>query len=153
MSVGLTVMSGGAIALTRNAAPVSDPFVGLTDIFPGQPRTALEARGFSCFVSNYSYRSTPAEYCFLSRDEGVFSVVEALVSGVTIREVDFKVRENSLRIGDLMLLWGSPAIYEHTDSVNFLWEHGIGAVATPHGRHPSYMLAVKTIYITEPNVR
>ena len=71
----------------------SNPFVDYVDVFPGQPRTALEAHGFSCPASAYAnLPDTIGETCILMPREGLFQQVRLYVVRDIIQQIDFVAR-------------------------------------------------------------
>ncbi len=116
--LGILVMVAAVTALARHMQPPSNPFSAYADIFQRQPRSALVARGFSC-----SHRA-PDNYditCILKPPEGVFSQVSAGFSQDFIRYTTVMVRENMLRVGDLVALWGRPEVHEYGHVAMFVW--------------------------------
>ena len=146
---GLTVINIGARALAEYTMPPSNPFSSFADIFPGQPRNALETRGFSCSIVPYS--DIPNEYCYFYPTTGAFSKVSVLVSKDVIRITSFILSENALNMGDLMLLWGKPLSDESSSWVHFL-SHKIVVTAfvVDHTRQLSPFLRVLKVIITNP---
>jgi hypothetical protein len=130
-------------AIEQSSAPIVNPFAEYSDVFPGQPKSAATAHGFSCPAGTYG---SPQEYCFLHPATGIFSQVGVKVSGGIIRQIDFILRDYNLRLGNLILLWGMP---QHT-AWNIAWP-AIGVMAATHSssERVSPMLVVRQVFFTE----
>ena len=132
--------------LTLNGAtrPPADPFALYADLLPGQSSTALSTYGFTCHPVSDRYAQTA--YCSLTPTSGDFSLVEVFLDPEsTVAEIDFTLRNNLFKVGDLMLLWGKPTVHPHADSINFIWQNGAGAT-TQYSRHISFSLTVQKVY-------
>jgi len=85
-------------------------------------------------VHNLPPQPTP----FIGRhDEETGNVrrVEVTVSRGVIREITFRIRQNTLRLGDLALLWGSPEVRSFGRGIFLFWrECGITALVMGLGR-------------------
>jgi hypothetical protein len=150
MLVGFTGVNVAAMGLGGQATRPPDLFSSFADVFPGQPRSAVVARGFSCAMGTYPV--LPDEYCTLSPAAGAFTQVGAVVShGIVIR-TDFILRSGSLRFGDLAELWGVPENqeYEGHHVADYFW-HGKGVSASAFfdtGRF-SLFLPVRSVSFTD----
>jgi hypothetical protein len=113
------------MSLRQSSTQISDPFAAFADVFPGQPKSAATARGFSCPAGTYG---SPNEHCMLYLKGSVFSHVGVDVVDGTIRYSSFTVRKSTLRVGDLVLLWGMPDIEARGDVVVLRW-HRIDTIA------------------------
>jgi hypothetical protein len=147
--LGLTVVSLGAIAWARYGVPSPNPFSSYVDIFPGQPSSALQARGFSCSMEFNRYTSN--EYCFSYPAAGVFSKVGVVVSKGVISIISFTMRENTLRLGDLMMLWGKPDFTENDRSTYYFWRgSGVTAIADNDTGRFTHYFPVRRAIIANP---
>jgi hypothetical protein len=69
-----------------------------------------------------------------------------IVKEDTIYSVVFRFRDNTLRIGDLVLLWGKPDDSKYDDFDQFSWAHRNAiVVVTPSTDNLSYTLPVRII--------
>lgn len=95
----------GIVMVWRSTEVAANPFVEYTDILPGQSRQTAELHGFGCqqATNNYSYYSSGYATCTLLPASGAFSQIEVLLDKDVIVQSTFRIRENSLRFGDLML--------------------------------------------------
>ena len=141
----LAGLAGMAIAARAAAQfipiiPTSDPFATYTDIFPGQPVSALQTRIFSCRLphdnaQDSTSRHNPIEKsCIFIPTRGVFSSIEAKFFGDAIDKLIFTVRINTLRVGDLESILGTPPIHVFEREVYFV--------------SPKHLVAVKTAAYT-----
>lgn len=120
IAICLIVMANGATAMGKYLSkPPSNPFALFADIFPGQPQIAVETRRFQCTNGLYSYLTNT--YCNLALPTGFFSQVSVVIGDGLINEISFRLREETLRVGDLMVLWGIPTVREYPHSVYFYW--------------------------------
>jgi hypothetical protein len=136
-------------ALGQNAQPPLDPFASFDDVFPGQPRSAIVARRFSCLTNAYeNYSEAPNELCLLRPKDGLFSQVSVGVKGDIIRNILFILRDNTLTIGDLMMLWGKQDFHMYNGTSYFYWgDTGNTATGVSHSRRFSLFLPLRSVYI------
>lgn len=145
MFLGFSVVSAGVVTVVGNRIPPSNPFASYVDVFPGQLRSAVEARGFLCYKETYEYR--PNEHCSINQPIGAFSQVGVVVSEDVIGQISFRIRANTLRVGDLMILWGMPEVQEHSRSVYLYWRsNSIFAIASHDTGRFSLFLPVRRVY-------
>jgi hypothetical protein len=134
LAVGLV----GWAAAVRLNVQFPDPFAAYTDIFPGQPRSAVIARGFSC-------QSSP-QYCTAAPADGPFFLVAVTLANDSVRRLDFTVRQNTLVMGDLPLAWGRPRIQIYQESVILNWTAlGVSANGWAASRHFDYFMPLVRI--------
>ena len=149
--IGLSASTCGVVVLVRSTAQPTDPFASFTDVFPRNPRSAIEARRFRCpppdeETSNYNTGSP----CFLWPIAGTFAQVGVVVSEGNIRQTFFTMRKNTLRVGDLMVLWGKPEIRTYSRSVYLLWRsRRIFAWVSDYTGWMSPFLPVWRVYFTD----
>lgn len=140
----LGVKTIGLIGVPRN------PLASYSDILPGHPRSAAEMRGFSCMLSAYGAAATPDQYCVLEPGEGPISQVAVTIDDDTIRTISFRMRDNTLNVGDLIMIWGRPHIQEYQHSVYYYWrEQGIFALSSETNGESSLFLHITRVNITE----
>jgi hypothetical protein len=139
----------GMRVLTGTAAAPSNPFAAFADVFPGQSRGAAVARGFLCFAGNAPGSEDLAdERCILRPGSGAFSQVEVFTSGSVIRRLDFEIRQDELRLGDLILFWGVPEVQVYDRAVYVVWRSlGISTLVTRHSKEFSLFLPVQRVYL------
>jgi hypothetical protein len=114
VNLGVGLLAGHSIA------PSPDPFAAYADVFPGQPRSAVVGRGFTCPTTAYGgYHQPGEETCVLWPRTGTFFQVTARVSQDVIRHITFTARDHALRLGDLVALWGRPESRGH--DIQFVW--------------------------------
>jgi hypothetical protein len=77
----------------------SNPFADYVDVFPGQPRSSLEAHGFSCPASFFGDTlATNGETCVLWSATDPFRQVHAYILHDVIRQTEFVMDETTLTI-------------------------------------------------------
>jgi hypothetical protein len=103
MLTGFAVVTVGARVLAESTVVPFDPFSAYADIFPGQSMTAVKARGLLCRDVMYQIHE---EVCTLTTTSGDITGVNVTISTDIIRLITFTMRENSLNVGDLLLLTG-----------------------------------------------
>lgn len=124
--IGFMAFSSGARSLAQRTLPPASPFEAYLDIFPGQPMSALEGRGFSCqFAQNQNYYAKPPEVpedqCLFTSAVGIFSAIKVVGSNQSIREVRFILRDNSLRLGDLLVMLAFPQFRSYHRTTFAFW--------------------------------
>ena len=83
----------GLPAGETSVSAASNPFADYIDVFPGQPRSALEELGFSCPASYLANLPDAAgETCVLWSATGLFSQVRVYVVQDVIQNIDFVMR-------------------------------------------------------------
>ena len=106
-----------ALGLTARALP--NPFAAYADIFPGQPASAIEARGFSC-PSNYNdYQPPTGIYCTFTPADGVFFHVAVVLFKGKIHQISFIMHKNTLTVGDLELIFETGAVHKFPRTAYF----------------------------------
>jgi len=146
---GFSAGGAGMRILARNAAAASNPFAVFADVFPGQSRSAVAARGFSCYSAGASAsdRDPTDESCILRPESGSLSQVEVLIPGDEIRRLDFRIHENALRLGDLAVFWGVPEVQRYSRSLYVFWRSlGIFALVVRNTEEFSLFLPVQRVY-------
>jgi hypothetical protein len=120
LSLVLTGVSIAAMTLAQHAPAPFNPFAEFTDIFPGQPITAVAERGFTCADGQqHNYTQLEQVHCTLEMPTGHFSRIEAIVNRLYIQKVTFMLRGNTFRVGDLALLLGEPVNHALGQMVGF----------------------------------
>ena len=99
-----------------------DPFAAFVDIFPGQPRNALETRGVNCPVRHSSEFGAPAyDTCEVRPATGPFLQVRVALSKDVIRQIEFVPQDTRIRVGDLINMWGLPLTYRSQNVRYYYW--------------------------------
>jgi hypothetical protein len=109
---GFTVVNIAATVLGGyvEGRPLFNPFAAWVDALLGQPRSVIDARAFSCPISTYNYYVTLTEdHCYLTLTGGAIAQVSVYISHGFVRHVYFKLRDNTLKVRDLLILWGRSA--------------------------------------------
>jgi hypothetical protein len=141
--VGCIVATSVIAALARTGVPSSNPFDSFAYVFPGQPVGDLEAQGFTCV----SDADAPDGRCFLILPTGAFSRIAAATSGGIVVQVAFTTRDDRLRVGDLIALWGRPEIDVYRRAVYLYWRsRNIFALASRHTGSFSIFLPVRMVH-------
>jgi hypothetical protein len=138
----LTITSVSMMVVTAIAGsqPRFDPFGEYADIMPGQSQDALSERGFNC---QFKLIPTFEEICSLIPEMRIFSEIQVrLVSNPSTGRVSqtiFKLPEDRLTYGDLVLLWGKPQIIIYGQTANLRWHTShIIAILQTNNHHFSY---------------
>ena len=116
---GFMVVNTGAMTLMEYIAPTpSNPFTTYADVFPGQPVSAAEAIGFSCYtIGNNIDGDLFEKHCYSHPDTGAFSSLDILISEGIIRQITFIIRDDTMRIGDLELFLEEKSIHTYFQMV------------------------------------
>jgi hypothetical protein len=127
---------------------------------PGQPASALEGRGFTCWSDSYNYyaghpenHDPTEEFCIFTPAEGVFSSVETVISRDTIQTLTFILRDNTLQVGDLEKLLEMPMLHTlHNTAYFFLPEDFVIVKTADFTEQFSLFLSVWSISFTDMNL-
>ena len=136
--LGLATVGLGADALAHvTSQTLSNPFESYRDIFPGQPMSALEGRGFSCqFAQDHNYYATPLEgQCLLTPATGRFSSIEVSITAQRVQLIRFSLRENTFKLGDLLVMFNVPDFRVYPQTTFAFWHDYF--VALPTNQHSS----------------
>ena len=102
-----------SIRLLPQTAPPPDPFVSFADILPGQSKSDLAEQRFLCSTADHNYVEPLEEVCVFDPPTGIFSTVAvSFVNDVSDGGFLF-VRDGTLKVGDLVKLWGKPRIHQY----------------------------------------
>jgi hypothetical protein len=147
--LGIVIVSMTVVAIGRSAPIPPNPFASFADVFPGQPRSAITAWDFSCVINSYAaFDGVPNEYCTFNPATGTFSQVRIAIYKNVIQSIVFVLRENTLTVGDLMLLWGRVTVRGINRAAYFYWHRsGIAATAVNHSGQFSLLLPVRSVTI------
>jgi hypothetical protein len=146
----LTVANMGTRSLAQYMPALPDPFPDYADILPGQPASAVQARGFSCDQGYSSYLNTTHILCTLIPAGGDFSSIQVRTNEGNIRETTFIMRDNRLKVGDLERLLDTRSAHSPDHVANFFLPKYVVIAKTidPVG-HFSRFLPVWSISFTE----
>lgn len=149
--IGLGASTCGVVVLLRSTTQPTNPFASFADLLPRTPRSAIQAWGFVCPQSGEDdFEHYMGSTCILWPTEGLFAQVDVVISEGDIRQTVFTVSEDTLRVGDLMVLWGTPEIRRYSRSVYLLWRsHRTFAWASDYPGQMSPFLPVWKIYFTD----
>jgi len=128
--------------------PVVNPFLAYASLFPDQPWTSALAREFLCYDTVMPSPADVTEECVFRPQTGSLSQVNITVwDGIIIR-LRFAVRENSLRVGDLAMLWGTPDLQSYAQGASlYQWhDHSMVALTSSNGGRFTYFLPVSYIH-------
>jgi hypothetical protein len=146
---GITIsVTGVSMAAYRE---VSNPFAAFNDLFGDNARQAALARGFTCRdTRSGGLARTMSDYCAQRDIDEMFSGISMRMSGESAVEISFSLRENTLSLGDLVLLWGEPEIRQSCTVVAITWPaHRIhGFAAPPSNGQISYFLPIQSVSFT-----
>jgi hypothetical protein len=105
LSVGNLVLVMLCLTLTRSLPPPAVPFSINPALAPGRLAPDLGAAGYRCDSPTNNFY---VEVCVVEPTTGSFSQISVVVQQRRITTVKFTVREPTLSLGDLVVLWGHP---------------------------------------------
>jgi len=152
LAMGFTILILCARSLGQYSLPPPSPFDSFADIFPGQPDDSIKARGFYCIMTpSYSVLADNSnEHCTLKLERGSISEIRILISQHLIRQIQFMLREDLLKLGDLMLFLGVPDNHQNAHSIGFVWPgSGIYASADSDTRLFSPLIRLSMVSFTD----
>ncbi|MEO8606290.1 MAG: hypothetical protein ABI690_00285 [Chloroflexota bacterium] len=125
-----TVISLGVRTLALYLAPSTDPFAFFAEMLPGQSGSAIEGQPFSCYWEDDEYQIA-RQHCAMQVTTGAFAGVGIVISKAgIIQYATFMLRPNTLLLGDLMVLLGSPTFHRYGADMEFSWpDRGVTASA------------------------
>lgn len=144
---------GAAIALMMGLAHLTDhpsnPFAAYADVLPGQPREAVEARGFDCWLRDYNYHDPTETRCILKLTEDTFSSVEVVYANGIIHQTSFMLRDSTISVGELVVMLNASEIQSH-GSIYFTWQGQIGvAQLVRPSKHFSVLGRISQVTLTD----
>ena len=157
VSIGVAILVLAMTALTRFAQSPSNPFSAYTDILPGQPRSALVMRGFSCSyeheITIEPFQSPISQFCRLRPETGVFDLIGVILDDNVIKQVTFSLRDHSLTVGDLAQWWGKPELFSPRAAwIGFSWpDMSVTAYTQSVNRKFSYFSPLTHVFIGDLN--
>jgi hypothetical protein len=144
---GFSLTNFGVMAFafsTQFMQASSNPFLEYMDIFPGQSTDAVKSRTFSC-VDIHSYQVSSDQSCALTVSSSVFSHIEITISGGYIRDTTFTMRDDTFKVGNLVLLFGNPTFRVSPYNVFFSWNDLFVSVLTMTSVKPVVFRPVWTV--------
>ena len=120
--ISLTIVNVWTGVLTQPSEPASNPFATFVDIFPGQPRSAVDTREFSCYGNPLT--TAVDENCTMELADGVVKEIQIGILFNVIDTTTFVIRDNGLRLGDFEVFLGTPEVHRFGSMVQFLWADG-----------------------------
>ncbi len=140
-----------AMLLNQLTEPPANPFAAFAAVFPGQPSSAVQGKGFACSANPYG--GYLDEYCFVYPATGIFRQVRVMISYGTIRQIAFTTHKDAVMLGDLVALWGRPEVYEYSQSVVLLWPgSGVRALQLSNTGQFSLFSPVGNVMITNTDM-
>ncbi len=137
---GFSLINLGVTAFAQSTQPglaFSNPFLEYNYAFPGQISPALNSEVFTCFET-HTYNTLAEKSCSMNLASGIFSRIETSIYEGVIRQTTFTLRDNTLKIGDLALLFNAPNFHAYPRKVFFFWTKLFVIVSTTaNGNHPS----------------
>jgi hypothetical protein len=131
-----------AFSMVAQGSPPPDPFLPYSDLLAkGQMLAAIESRNGSCRFELLE----ASQICSLEPEAGIFSDIRVTIVNGVPTGVSFQINKNTLRVGDLVVLWGQPA-KQKTRSI-LSWSEGVMARAVV-GNELNYLAPVWVVSFT-----
>ena len=143
---GFALGNIGAAALAQATVPPANPFLEYADLFPGQSVSAVNARSFSCHSTNNYYESE--ETCASTVASGVVASIDIVISEGLIGQTTFTLRDNTFKVGDLILLFGESALQTYPHRAYFSWQGFFLIVSTTARGNPAAIRPVWSVTFT-----
>lgn len=140
------------VIIWRSVVVAPNPFVEYADILPGHNRQTAELHGFGCqqATNNYSYYSSGYATCTLLPASGAFSQIEVVLDKDVIVQSTFRIRENTLRFGDLMLTMDMRILRTYPNELFFFWQTFFINVKTSVKKKAIALRPIGSITFTDP---
>jgi hypothetical protein len=141
--IGCSVAIAGTLTLARHRVQPSIPFSAFKGVFPGQPKSAVLAHGFSCARQD----TMQHEYCILNLETGPFSNIGVVLDNDEVRQIEFTLPQGVLRLGDLVVLLGSPDDQIDVGTTRFFFwsRHDIVAETNAYRGYMSFELSIEMV--------
>jgi len=152
--LGVLAIVIGLMAFTRyNEVPLN-PFAAYADMLPGAPISAALEHGFSRLSNNsHSPSDGVIEVCDYSPQSELFSRMRVSTQDGVIKVLILTPHDNTVKLGDLILMWGTPEVHFNTTHVSlvlFLWPaQRASALASTYDQRLIYFLPIQTITFSE----
>lgn len=131
---GFAMVSMGLRISSKPINEVIDLFSPYMDIFPGNPISATQARGFLCNSHNDFY-PVHVEHCYFTPVAGRVYGIYVVASENIIRQTTFTMRNDSLMLGDLVLLSKSHDFSAYLQEIIFFSSKGFSIWLTDTAVH------------------
>lgn len=146
--LGASVSAVVIASITLDGQHPADPFAAYADLLLAEPPHDFVQRGFECQAGT---APTFAWDCMAKPADRKFSEI-----GINItyhdghqRLLTFRPRQNTVLIGDLMLVWGKAEIRVERDYTYFNWPDAHArAIITTLGRRYSHFQSVSYVAMT-----
>ncbi len=140
ITVGAAILTLAVIVLARHEA-LANPFSLYLDMLPGRSPSAVVERECGSARQNL-----PGATCTISPTSGAFSRIVVTANG-SIVSTTFNVRQQSVRVGELMVLWGKPTIQIRGGSATLSWSRpgAVASVTLPQNHRFNYFLPVGSV--------
>lgn len=127
----------GLPALTARETAVLNPLDMYSELLPGQPINRVGGAGLSC---------TFGAYCTQTVSGGAVKSVEVLLQNETVSRLNIWLRDESMRLGDLVLWWGNPCRRIAGNTIE-LWWPDLRITATGSLTASRYFSAIRRISV------
>lgn len=115
----------GVLAMPQGTRRSFDPFADYAVLLPGQ--LIAMSPDFMCRAEFNEFLSKNT-YCSFAPDDNRFSAVKVMIADGIIETLAFEVRDQALRVGDLIALWGAPHVVHVDSRFILIWhDHHISA--------------------------
>jgi len=142
--IGVTIIVFGVILAARRE--ISDPFSIVSDLYGDDARQAAAALGLTC--RDIALYSNPHGSCAQNITNDVFSGIYLRLSGDAAGEISFWLRQNTLTLGDLVLLWGKPEVRLYCETVVAFWPGRDAVGFAPPSRSARISYEMPVLFVT-----
>lgn len=115
-TTGMVVLTALVVFTPRLAVLQPNPLAAYTDLIPGRITNVALLDDFSCSAAVDSMK-----LCSFTPTAGTVEHISIIIKHDVIYGTSFHFRDNSLRIGDLALMWGTPRIVRSEESISLFW--------------------------------
>jgi hypothetical protein len=144
--ISVTIIVFGVILAAKQE--ISDPFSVFSDLFGDDARQAALALGLTCRDTGLRSHPQVADSCARNITHDVFSGVYLRLSGSVTSEISFWLQQNTLTLGDLVLLWGKPEIRLYCETVVAFWPGRAATGFTAHTRTGRISYYMPVLFVT-----
>lgn len=109
------------------------------------------ARGFVCKHSEFPGNPQSAyDLCTREDSNGIFTRVTLQTLGSDGEQISFLLRGDTVKLGDLVLLWGKPEVRHYCEAVIVRWSarHIIGIAPPTPVKRVSYLLPIRSVIVS-----